>query len=134
AIVIAELAAMVKNVLCEALPQLVLHGLSRKLFDGLLDFAAELLVRFVAPCKPDHGEAGGEIAVGRDVVERGNEFAVREIASRAENHHGAWLRHGPAGEAFAQRIDLWFIRNDRAHGGSSRWENPPVISMRNFRL
>jgi hypothetical protein len=47
-----------------------------------------------------------QFAIGRQIVKRGNELAMGEIAGRTEDHDSARLGHGPYGKPFAQRIAL----------------------------
>ena len=101
---IAELAAVVVDALGEALPELVLDVLAGELAGGFLELGAELLIGLFPAGEADDGEGRGQIAIGGQVIKRGDELAVGEIARGAEDDDGARLRHAPAGKAFAQGI------------------------------
>ena len=64
-----------------------------------------------------------EVAIGRQVVERGHQFAIREIASGAEDHNGARLRNGARGQTFAQWVWLGLIGGS-VHG----WKTTQIFA------
>ena len=96
ALVVVELAAMIIKVLREVVPEFLLHGLAGKLLRRLLHFLAENVIALVAPREADDHHARGQVAVGGEVVERGHQLAVGEVAGRAEDHEraGFGLRRG----------------------------------------
>src|SRR5580693_841685 len=57
-----------------------------------MQFVPPRFVRFLAPGKPDDAESRRHQLVLAQVVERGDEFARREIAAGAEDDDGARLR------------------------------------------
>src|SRR6266496_3617663 len=83
--------------------QLPLH-VSFKLAGGFFEIAPEFLVTFFTARESDNGHSGRQVAIGREVVERRDEFSMGEIARSAEDHNGAWLRHGARGNSFPERV------------------------------
>ena len=112
ALLVAEFALMIEERLGEAIPDFVAHGLPGEIPGRFLHFMAELLVRLGPAGEADHRDRRWHLAVRRDVVERGHEFAVSEVAGRAENDDGARLRQSLGRESFAQRIGLRLVRHD----------------------
>ena len=55
---------------------------------------------------PDHREFARQQLLLGQVVERGNQLAVGQVAGRAEDHHDA----GIAGPAYALRLRSWNCR------------------------
>ena len=83
---LVEFAGDVFDVLEEA-PQHVLVGRApREAADRLLALLAVVLVRFVFARDADEVEALGQRALVREVVERGQQFALGEVAGGAEEH------------------------------------------------
>ena len=107
AVGVAEFAAVVEEALGEAGPDFVVNPGAGEFADGLFQLGAEAGVGLFAPGETDDGKRGGQVAIGGDIVERGDELAVGQIAGGAENDDTARLRHGPAGKALAQRIGGW---------------------------
>src|SRR5207248_10000160 len=66
----------------------------------------EFVISFVATSESDNRDTGGQIAVGREVVQRGDEFAMGEMARGAKDYNGARLRHCASGKPFPERV--WF--------------------------
>ncbi len=97
---------MIENRLGEAVPDFVAHRLARELPRRLFLFLAKFLVRLRAARETDHRQGRRQFAIGRDVVEGGNQFPHRQVARRPENHDRARLRHGPGREPLAERIGL----------------------------
>jgi hypothetical protein len=54
----------------------------------------------------DDGHGWRKFAIGCEVIQCRNKFAMGEIASGSENYNRAWLRHSARRQPFAQRI--WF--------------------------
>ena len=104
--VVVEFALMIEKGLGEAVPDFVAHRLARKFPGRLFLFLSKLLVRFRPARETDHGQGRRQLAIGCDVVERGNQFPHRQVARRPENHHRARLRHGPVRQPLAERIGL----------------------------
>jgi hypothetical protein len=77
-----------------------------KLARGLFKIPPEFVITFVATSESDNRDTGGQITVGREVIQRGDEFAMGEIARGAEDHNGARLRHWPSRKPFSKRV--WF--------------------------
>jgi hypothetical protein len=103
---VVELAPMIKNRLSKRLPNLVTNRLPGKLARGLFKIPPEFVIAFVATSESDNRGAGGQITVSGEVIQRGNEFAMGEIARGAEDHNGARLRHWASGKPFPERV--WF--------------------------
>ena len=68
------------------------------------ELRAKFVIALRSPRHADDRQVRRQFAIGRDVVERGDELAMSEITGRAEDHDGAGFRHGPGHNAFAQRI------------------------------
>ena len=94
---VAELALVIKNRLRKCLPNFVAHRLAGKFARRFFEIAPEFLITFFATRESDNRHRRRQLAVGRDVIERRDEFAMGEIACRAEDHDTAWLRHRTRG-------------------------------------
>src|SRR5262249_29652080 len=94
---IAEITLMIKNRLAEGFPDFVAHGLAGKFADGLFHFAPKVLIALFASGETDNGDGWRQFAISAKIVKRWQQFAVREIAGRAENHNAARLRHRAGG-------------------------------------
>jgi hypothetical protein len=92
---------MIEDRLGKRFPYFIAHGLTRKLSSGFFQLASELVVSFFASRESDNYNSGRQIAVGRKVVKCRNEFAIGEIAGRAEDHNAARLWHGALGQTLA---------------------------------
>ena len=97
---------MIKDRLRERFPNFVAHHLARKFSRRFLHFLAKLLIRFRPARETDDRNRRRQFAVGREIVERRHELAVRQVAGRSKNHDGARLWHRACGETFPQRIRL----------------------------
>jgi hypothetical protein len=74
------------KMLREAAPDLLVQWLRPAVLrDRLVELLAVFLVAQRLPRRPDDGERRGEQPLQREVVERGNELALREIARAAED-------------------------------------------------
>ena len=51
-----------------------------------------------------YGERGGQVAVGRQIVERGDELAPREVAGRAEDDDDTGVRHRAVDQVVTERV------------------------------
>ncbi len=102
---VVELALVIHDAADERLPDRVLRGpVAAVGVNALAQVLAELLVA-EGPARETHdGELGRQEAAQLEVVERGSELALGEIAGRAEDHHGAGLRHLLEPQPLAQRI------------------------------
>src|SRR5437899_3048962 len=80
---VSELALMIEDRLRKGLPDFIAHSLARKLASRFFQFTPELVVSFFSTREPDDCHGGGQIAIGRQIVKRRNEFAVGEIAGCA---------------------------------------------------
>ena len=76
---------------------------ARVLGDRLLHRLAEL-VRLAPAAHRDDGELRGKLLVEEEVVERGDELALREVAARAEDHDEGG-RHGGLDHVLDLRVD-----------------------------
>ena len=106
---VVELALVIKNRLSKRLPNFVAHDLTGKLMRGFFKVAPEFLVTFLSASESDNCHRGRQVTVCCEVIQRGDEFAVGEIAGRAEDHNCAWLRHGPGGKPFPERVRFRLI-------------------------
>ena len=104
---VAEFALVIKNRLRKRVPDLV---------------APEVVVDFLPAREADNCHGGRQVAVGREVIQRRHEFAVREITRGAEDHNRARLRHCARGNSFAKRV--WF----RLVSGSIHNRNKLLVS------
>ena len=86
---IVEFALMIENGLGEAVPDFVAHCLSRILPRSPLPVPCGIPRPFLGGGRNRPLSRRRQFAIGRDVVERRNEFAMRQITGRAENHNGA---------------------------------------------
>jgi hypothetical protein len=75
--------------------------LARKFARGFFELAPELVVTFLSSREADDCDGGRQIAIGSKVVKRRDEFALGEIACRAENHNTAWLWHAARRQTLA---------------------------------
>ena len=103
---VAKLALMIEERLGKAVPDFVAHRLPGKFAGRFLHFLAKFLIALRTAGETHHRHRRGEFAVRGDIVKRGNEFAVCQVAGRAKNHHRARLRHRFGREPFAQWIGL----------------------------
>ena len=111
---------MIEDRLRKRFPDFIAHGLARKFPSRFFELSPELLVIFLPARKSDDCHSGREIAIGGEVVERRHQFVMREIASGAEDHNAARLRHGARGQTFAQRVWLRLIGGS-IHGRSGNY-------------
>ena len=102
--VVVEGAAVIVEVLRKMVPEFLLDGLTRKLLGRLLHFLAEHVVALVAPGEADDGHVRGQIAVGGEIVERGHELAMGQIAGRAEDDQRTRFGLRTIGQALTQRV------------------------------
>ncbi len=122
-----ELALHVGDALGQLGPRRLVHGLAPgELGDALLHLVGE--VGLGPPRHAHHGEAAGEHPAQRQVVDRGHQLALGEVARGAEDDegagaHGAVLRH-----ALAQGVLLGGVRRRRRRGHArelqSVWTSP----------
>ena len=98
---VCELALMIEDRLRKHFPYFIAHRLARKFARGFFELAPELVVTFLSSREPDDRHRGWQVAIGSKVVKRWDEFALGEIAGRAENHNTARLRHAARGQTFA---------------------------------
>ena len=92
---------VIKNRLRKSFPDLVSHSLPGKLPRCFLEFIPKLFVGFLPTREADDGRRRRHFTVGREIVKRGNKFAVRQVTSRAEDDNAARLRHGAGRQTFA---------------------------------
>ena len=88
----------------EAIPKFVIETLSGKFPRRFFEFRAENLIGLVASGKAHNADRGRQGAIRSQIIKGWNEFAVREVAGRAENHKCARVRHSAGGESLSQRI------------------------------
>src|ERR1700732_5121852 len=90
---VAEIALMIKNGLGEVFPDFIAHRLTREFFDRLFHFLAKVVISLRAPGKTDHTDSGRQLAISREIVKRGHQLAMSQVACGAENDHATGLRH-----------------------------------------
>ena len=81
-----------------------MDGLAGEFLGGLLHFLAEDVVALVPPREADDHHARGQVAVGGEVVEGGDELAVGQVTGRAENDEGAGFGLRAVGQALTQWV------------------------------
>ena len=86
---IAEFARVVADVLRKTRPEIVVVALARDFLVQFLESLAEFLVRFLAAGDADDAESRRQIAVGGEVVKRGDELAVGEVTGCSKDHENA---------------------------------------------
>ena len=87
---------MIENAAREAPPELILNALARKFPGCLLEFRAELFIRLFPSGEADHRKGRWQIAICRQIIESGDQLAMRQVASGAKDYDRARLRHRPA--------------------------------------
>ena len=102
---VREIAADVMQRPREALPDLILKGLTRELRDSILHRRAELLVAPVAAGESDDGEARRQQPLAREVVQRRHELARRQVAGRAEHDERTGVGRARQAKAGAERVE-----------------------------
>jgi hypothetical protein len=96
---------MIKQTAREVVPDAGIERVEpRELLDGSAHLGAELVVRLWPAREPDDDEPCGELSFVGEVVERGDEFAFRQVARRAEDDERARFRRAPRDNAVAKRI------------------------------
>jgi len=106
---VLELALVIKDRFRKVFPDFIAHGLPRKLARGFFEIAPEFVVSFWPAGETDNLHGGWQVAIGGEVIQCRDKFAMGEIAGRSEDHNRAWLRYGARGQTFAQRIWFWLI-------------------------
>ena len=110
---------------------------ARELADCLSHLGLVFLVRVSAFRDADGPERGREVSAQRQVVERRQQLAVRQIAARPEHDDGTWLGRAVDPQPLAQRIRdfvvLGRIRHLRVRlssrrGRRTRCAAPPALS------
>ena len=106
---VAELALMIKQRLRKCFPDFVAHRLARKFPHGFLHLFPKIVIALRPARETDDHRRGRQFAIIGKVVERRNQFPMRQIAGGAENHNAAWLGHRARRQTFAQRIRLLLL-------------------------
>ena len=88
---IGELGLVIVDRFDERIPDCLVVAGARNLAVDLGEPGAELLVGFFPPGEADDFHAGRQFAIDGEVVERGDELAVGEVAGGAEDDDGAGL-------------------------------------------
>ncbi len=102
--VIGELGLVVGDGFDERGPDVVVvSGAGDFAIDGGETFA-EFGIGFFAAGEADDAGAGGQVAIGGEVVECGDELAVGEIAGGTEDNDGARLGARACDEVFAEGV------------------------------
>ena len=84
-----KFALVIKNGLRESFPDFVAHRLPGEFSCRVLELASKFVIAFFATRKANDRDRGRQLAVGREIVESGDELAMSEVAGRAENHDAA---------------------------------------------
>ena len=71
---------------------------------GFFKFGAENLIRFVSAGESHNADGWRQGPIGGEVVESGNEFAMREVARGTKNNECARIWNRALGKALAERI------------------------------
>src|SRR5690606_30705870 len=101
---VEELATMVMDGLTKAGPDGFIVALAGILAIGFLEFVAELLIGFVAAGKTDDFELGWQITTCCEIVKRGDELTMSQVARGAEDDNGARLCAMTREKRFLERI------------------------------
>jgi len=88
---VGEIAARVMRPLDEPVDQIFINVLADKFGQIGSDFRLKFLTRKFLPPDTDDGERIRQKILLRQIVERGEKFAFRQIARRAENNHRAGI-------------------------------------------
>src|SRR5207245_2364352 len=89
----------------EVAPDILVDGFGAgELAHRLAHVLLILLVRVLALRHAHHSERGWQVGGERQVVQRGDQLAMRQIAAGAEHHQGAGLRDRVGAQAHPQRI------------------------------
>ena len=104
---VLKLASVIVNGLSEATPEFVAVALAGVLLVGRFQFGPEHVIRFVPASKSDHLELRRQVATGRDIVERGDQLSVGQIARGSENDKRARLRTIAVKEGFLKGVFHW---------------------------
>jgi hypothetical protein len=119
---VAKLALAVVQVRGEFSPHGRIHFLAAgKFLQPLLHLRAKRLVRFGPAGETDDAEGRGQLLAREEVIQRGNKFAHREVATRTKDDDGARLRLAaaeiqPAGEKFIELVRRCLILHRRDDG------------------
>ena len=97
---VSKFALVIGNRFGEAIPQFVAHILSRMFARRFSQLSTKGLIRLLAPGHPDNGYFRRQFPIGRDVIKRGNELAMRQITRCSEDDDRARLRHAPRHDPF----------------------------------
>ena len=106
---ILKFALKIKKRLGKRLPDFIAHSLARKFSDGLFHFPPEVVIAFLAAGEADDGHGGRQLSIGRQIVERGHQLAMGEIASGPEDNDAARLRHCARGDSLSQWVRLCLL-------------------------
>src|SRR5262249_30470206 len=106
-----KLALDIEDAWPESLPDGRLHrAAAREVVDRLVGFLAEIVVALGAPGHADHACLVREQAVAGQVIKRGEQLAMRQVACRAEDDDDAGFRGELLAQALAQGIgDGWSL-------------------------
>src|SRR6266478_1150245 len=87
---VLKISLHVVDPLEEPFPQLLVQGTRLELLDLLAEQRTERISGQGIEGEPDNGKLPRKNTLLREVIERGKEFALGEVAAGAENHHHAW--------------------------------------------
>ncbi len=125
---VVEIAGDVVNAACEPVPQIGVDLGGGEVADFLADHVSELLAAHFVPGNPDHGEFLGKQIVLRQIVKRGNEFALGEIAGCAKNHHDARIA-GAAGAGAGYCHNSFVCHLHALSSPSLTWRTPQACRV-----
>jgi glycine/D-amino acid oxidase-like deaminating enzyme len=103
---VVEFAAVISDAVRKILPKLVIDRLAREFANGLAEFLAENLARFVAAGETHDADGLRKCAVGGEIVECGDEFAVRQVTGGAEDDQRAGIGDRSQIETVTKRVRL----------------------------
>ena len=124
---VGELGLVIGNRFDEGIPHAFVVARARDLAVDVGKPGAELGVGFLPAGEADDSHAGRQFAIHREIVERGDELAVREVTRGTEDHNGAGLGQRSGDEVFAEGIahELGGSFGQAASGGKAKSRPPP---------
>ena len=99
-----EVEGAVPQAVCKDVPDVIPQGHAAVLRDARTHRLTELLGGLLGAPGADDAEAGRQLAVGGQCVERRNQLALGEITGGAEDHHHARQRDAALAKPLAERV------------------------------
>jgi len=76
-------------------PQLGINGATGELFEVFGELLPRVVVAHGGPADADHSKLLRQQLLAGEVVEGGNQFAARQVAGKAEDHHDTRISRPP---------------------------------------